>query len=83
MISNKSYYPKNVYTHERRKTIKFKDGNPSNKSTRQMRTQIDTTQRENKSKQSTKMKIKSGKRPDAKRTQNNKMTKSTITKKKT
>jgi hypothetical protein len=48
-----------------------------------MRTQIDTTQRENKSKQSTKMKIKSGKRPDAKRTQNNKTTKSTITKKKT
>jgi hypothetical protein len=44
-----------------------------------MRTQVDTTQRENKSKQSTKK--ESGKdRPYAKGTQNNKMTKSTITK---
>jgi hypothetical protein len=48
-----------------------------------MRTQVNTTQRENKCNQSTKIKIKSGKRPNAKRTQNNKTTKSTITKKKT
>jgi DUF971 family protein len=42
MISNKKLSPQSVYTHERRKTlsIKFKDGNPSNKSTRQMRTQV-------------------------------------------
>jgi hypothetical protein len=33
---------------------KIKDVNPSIKSTRQMRAQIDTTQRKNKSKQSTK-----------------------------
>jgi hypothetical protein len=34
--------------------IKIKDRNPSIKSTKQMRTQVDTTQRKNKSKQSTK-----------------------------
>jgi hypothetical protein len=35
-----------------------KDGSPSIKSTRQMRTQVDTTQRKNKSKQSTKKQVK-------------------------
>jgi hypothetical protein len=35
--------------------IKIKDRNPSIKSTKQMRTQVDTTQRKNKSKQSTKI----------------------------
>jgi hypothetical protein len=44
--------------------------NPSNKSTRQMRTQVDTTQRKNKSKQSTKIR----RRPYAKRTHEHKMT---------
>jgi hypothetical protein len=34
--------------------IKIKDGIPSIRSTRQKRTQVDTTQRKNKSKQSTK-----------------------------
>jgi hypothetical protein len=38
--------------------IKIKDGIPSIKSTRQMRTQVDTTKRKNKSKQSTKNKKK-------------------------
>jgi hypothetical protein len=54
-----------LHTHERRKTlqIKIKDANPFNKSTRQMRTQVDTTERENKSKQSTKQKKTSGKDP--------------------
>jgi hypothetical protein len=44
----------------RRKTmyIKIKDGIPSIKSTRQMKVQVDTTQRKNKSKQSTKNKKK-------------------------
>jgi hypothetical protein len=36
--------------------IKIRDGNPSIKSTRQKRTQVDTTQRKNKSKKSTKKK---------------------------
>jgi hypothetical protein len=38
--------------------IKIKDENPSIKSTRQMRTQVNTTQRKIKSKQSTKIKLK-------------------------
>jgi hypothetical protein len=38
--------------------MKNKDGNPSIKSTRQMRTQENTTQRKNKSKQSTKNQVK-------------------------
>jgi hypothetical protein len=50
----------------RRKALqrKINNGNPSIKSTRQMRTQEDTTQRKNKSKQSTKIRLK----PYAKRT---------------
>ncbi len=35
--------------------MKIKDGNPSIKSTRQVRTQVDTTQRRNQNKQSTKI----------------------------
>jgi hypothetical protein len=38
--------------------IKIKDGIPSIKSTKQMRVQVDTTQRKNKNKQSTKNKKK-------------------------
>jgi hypothetical protein len=38
--------------------IKMKDKNPSIKSTRQMRAQVDTTQRKNESKQSMKNKEK-------------------------
>jgi hypothetical protein len=41
---------------EKKLYINVKDGNPSIKSTRQKRTQVDTTQRNNKSKQSTKIK---------------------------
>jgi hypothetical protein len=42
---------------KKRKTleIKIKDGNPSIKSARQMKTQVDTTQRKNKRKQSAKI----------------------------
>jgi hypothetical protein len=47
--------------------IKIKDGNPSIKSTRQMRTQVDTTQRKNKNEQ-----LK--KKPYVSRTQGYKMT---------
>jgi hypothetical protein len=38
--------------------IKIKDENQSIKSTRQMRAQVNTTQRKNKSKQSTEIKLK-------------------------
>jgi hypothetical protein len=38
--------------------LKIKDKNPSTKSTRQMKAKVDTTQRENKSKQSMKNKRK-------------------------
>ncbi len=48
----------------------MKDENPSIKSTRQMRAQVNTTQRKNKSKQSTKIKLK----PYANRSQGHKMT---------
>jgi hypothetical protein len=52
-----------------------KDGNPSIKSTRQMRTQVYTTQRQNKSKQSTKKSSKKiEQRPYAKRTHGYEMT---------
>jgi len=50
--------------------IKIKDENPSIIITRQMRAQVNTTQRQNKSKQSTKIKLK----PYAKRFQGHKMT---------
>ncbi len=38
--------------------IKIKDGNPSTKNTRQMKAQVNTIQRKNKSKQSTKKRSK-------------------------
>ncbi len=49
---------------------KIKDKNPSIKNTRQMRAQIDTTQRKNQSKQST----KKGKKPSANKTHGYEMT---------
>jgi hypothetical protein len=51
-------------TLERKHCMKIKDKNPSIKNTRQMRAQIDTTQRKNQSKQST----KKGKKPSANKT---------------
>jgi hypothetical protein len=51
--------------------IKIRDGNPSIKNTRQMRARVDTTQRKNENKQSTKiLKIK----PYANKTQSYEMT---------
>jgi hypothetical protein len=51
-------------SNRRRKTlyIRIRDGNPSIKSTRQKRTQVDKTQRKNKSKQSTPKKKRKKKR---------------------